>query len=973
MKKIKYLLVMFLVLLLNSSINKNIVSIVNIDLNKDVFESNTSGVSLVPVKIVSVSDINIRNTYYVGETQALTGTCVVRMKKIDDNGQTEIIDVNMRAEYSSGDSSVLSINDNNLRAVGSGTTGVIIYPSGYPSLASSSYSVTVKSVLNGVSFNSYASNVIVGQSLKLNYTLYPSGVEVGSTQWKSSNTNIATVDTSGNVRFLKPGNVNITLTVSDMNGGTKSANASFVVKSNLTTVNLINTISTLNVNSSTSVNFSVSPAGAYYETATWSSSNTSVATINLAGVISAKKVGTTTITLTVKKGDGSSDIIKNFSLQVLSNLTDASIGNSTSSMKIGEYRKLNAILTPTNASYHSINWSSSNTGVASIDSSGGLTAKSVGNTVITMTIIKGDNTSNITRSFNLQVISNLTDVTVSPTSINMPLGSSKKITYSLNPTNGYYQSINWSSSNSSIASVDSNGNVTARGIGKTTIVLSINRGSGLSNLTKNIPVTVEPVKATSVYVTPSSYNLNVNESINFTATVYPSNATIKSVTWSSNDPSIATVNQSGYVTAKSPGSTKICVRHQDLSSSYCSNVNVNPITATSIFYQGEDDIILVPGSTMTINYAIIPSNVTNTNHRLVSSNTDVIHVIDDHTVKAVGKGNSTVRIISGDGIVSKSIYFYVPPSNASGHLVLHISGGNSLDVGATARIFYSVIPSGQTAGTVSYSSGNNSIATVTSDGYITGVRPGNVTISAVSSKGFVGSATITVRPASTGISINNHKTIIKANETLQLYTSYTPSNSSGFTKTWVSSNEEVATVSSNGKVTGIKEGTVTITVKNSDGSISNTTNIVVINPIDYVVSRQGDMEMALGESKKIEYDILPEEATPRSFVWKTSNAGVATVSDDGTVTIISPGEAVISVETEDGDVFEVTTVRTAGASHGAVDPDAEGQVDDDPPLPETVDNPKTGLTISIICVIIFMIGLVVFKISGKYFNRIKKI
>ena len=619
MKKVKYLLIIFLILLLNSSVNKNIVSIVNIDINKNVLESNISGYSEQAVRIVSLQNVVLYSTYYVGDSHPLTGTAIVEFKITQDDGTITTTQRSIPVAYSCANSSIFSVTNNMARAVGSGFATVLVYPQGYPNLASQSYTVHVYPVISSVSFTNYSSTIYTNESSKFSYSVNPSDVEIKSIQWTSSNTSVATVDQSGNVRGIKPGTSTITISVTDNRNNTKTASVLVTVKSNLSSVTLTNTVASLTKGGTAKVGFTVYPSNGYYQSATWSSSNTSVATIDNNGNINAKGVGSTTITLTVNKGDGTSNVTRSFTLKVNSNLTGVTLTNTVNQLKKGATNKVSFTITPTNGYYQSATWSSSNTNIATIDNNGNITAKNIGTTTITLTINKGDGSSNIVRSFDLQVISNLTDVYVSPTSLEVNLNRSKQVSFTLNPSNGYYLSKNWASSNTSIATVDQNGNVTGRGLGTTNITLTINRGAGLANITKTIPVTVTPVKATNVYVTPSSLSMDVGTSTYFNASVYPSDATNKNVTWSSNNTNVASVNQSGRVTANKPGSTKICVKHADLPGSYCADVYVRPITATGINYNGNESIVLLKGANATIDYQILPSNVTNTNHTLHST------------------------------------------------------------------------------------------------------------------------------------------------------------------------------------------------------------------------------------------------------------------------------------------------------------------------------------------------------------------
>ena len=287
--------------------------------------------------------------------------------------------------------------------------------------------------------------------------------------------------------------------------------------------------------------------------------------------------------------------------------------------------------------------------------------------------------------------------------------------------------------------------------------------------------------------------------------------------------------------------------------------------------------------------------------------------------------------------------------------------------------------------TVTYSSSNSSVVSCTSDGTITALKFGTVTITASAS--YNGNhdsrtKTVTVVTGVTGFEFDEDKYTVKVGNSISTsYSVATHLDNLGSVSYGIA-DTSIATVNNSGVVTGVSGGTTTLTVSGSNGD-STTVPIEVIVPITEVVPTNAKEEYSLGESLKLEYTLSPANATPRDITWKSSDPGVATVSEDGTVTIISPGEATISVETEDGDEFEVTTIRVASASNNAVDPG--NQVDDNnvnndtnnkdnkPKDTSTVDNPSTGLFISLICGFGLCFVIIICHYISKHFRKIRRI
>ena len=154
----------------------------------------------------------------------------------------------------------------------------------------------------------------------------------------------------------------------------------------------------------------------------------------------------------------------------------------------------------------------------------------------------------------------VTGVSLDKESLVLGKGDSDTLTATIHPENATDKSVTWSSSDHNVVSVDINGNVTAINEGQATITVTTNDG-GFTDICQ---VTVsQKIQVIGVLLNKSSLELNVDNVETLTATVFPKDATDKSVTWSSSDSSVATVDNNGKVTAVSEGSAKITVKTND--------------------------------------------------------------------------------------------------------------------------------------------------------------------------------------------------------------------------------------------------------------------------------------------------------------------------------------------------------------------------------------------------------------------------
>lgn len=315
--------------------------------------------------------------------------------------------------------------------------------------------------------------------------------------------------------------------------------------------------------------------------AAWTSSNKTIATVSSAGVVKGIKAGTANITATVNKKKyvckvtvkKPAAVVKVSSIRL--SLVVAGQTSKTT-MDLGKSGNVIATVLPANATNKTIAWKTSNAKVVSIDTNGKVSAKGVGTAKITATAADG---SKKTASMTITVKKPIIKVTSIKVSVGA--GYSKTIldnkgqTYliaSVSPYNASNTNVRWKSSNTSIASVDQYGYVTGKKPGKVTITATAADGSGkygTMDITVNAAVATK-VTSVTVAVAPgySDKIYDNNGTTKLTASVFPSNASIKTVTWKSNSPSVASVDSNGMVTALKAGTATITATATDGSRKY---------------------------------------------------------------------------------------------------------------------------------------------------------------------------------------------------------------------------------------------------------------------------------------------------------------------------------------------------------------------------------------------------------------------
>ena len=324
--------------------------------------------------------------------------------------------------------------------------------------------VPVDSVL--LNITEYTINTI-GGTFTLEATVLPAEHTDNSVYWSSDNESIVTVDQNGTVRAVSNGTA--TITVTTQNQG-KTATCAITVAQCITEITLSRTSLTLGKGQERTLTAYVNPDNAVDKTLQWTSSDESVATVDQTGKVTAVSTGTATIRAEANDGGGTC---------ATCSVTVSSIELDKTSLIIfiGETETITAILTPSSASNTPVTWTSSNSSVATVSSSGVVTGIGKGMTTITVT---ADDDSGVKATCEVEVKQYVTSITLSKTYLSLVVGEKETISITnVLPDNANDKTCTWSSSDNSVADVDQNGTITAKVKGHTVITAMANDGGGV--------------------------------------------------------------------------------------------------------------------------------------------------------------------------------------------------------------------------------------------------------------------------------------------------------------------------------------------------------------------------------------------------------------------------------------------------------------------------------------------------------------
>lgn len=275
----------------------------------------------------------------------------------------------------------------------------------------------------------------------------------------------------------------------------------------------------------------------------WSSSDSTIASIDDSGMIKAYKKGRVKIT-------GKLDnVVKSFSLLVTEiGVSEVTIPNKISKLAIGEYYTLKYSINPENASNKGVEWKSSNPPVATIYSSGLITPKSIGTTTISITASNG-----VTDSFDVEIYEiKPTEISTNYDRIEIETGDKIKLEVDIVPSDSTYKKVEWNVSEEGYYEVD-DGEIMALNPGVSSLVLTV------GDIKKEIPIEVYFIPVERIEIDyesiPYKFNNYINKGSVFTPNVkvFPENATNDSIQITSNDEKSKVISNRIEITGKGQG------------------------------------------------------------------------------------------------------------------------------------------------------------------------------------------------------------------------------------------------------------------------------------------------------------------------------------------------------------------------------------------------------------------------------------
>ena len=675
--------------------------------------SNTFPLSLIGVgsKPGGVVMDKQEHEVYAGESKQLTATVY-----------PETAD-NKELEWVSENPDIATVDENGVVTGVSDGTALISCKTvigGYKA----SCKVTVKIKAETIILNYGVNSIYTTETFNLKATVFPENTTDKSVTYSSDNKAVATVTADGKVTGIGKGTAIITCTSAD---GRIKAICTVTVKKKVHVQNIELTFGdetnyrshTLYKGQSFTLSPEVSPADATFKNVKWSSSDKKIASVDNEGRVTAVGGGKAVIKCT---SEDNPMVGATCTVTVKVKATGINLSNTSLKLYEGKTKTLSATILPSDATNLKVTWKSENSKIAKVNSKGKITAVKAGTTYITGTTANGKYTAKCKVTV-LKVI-DTKKVTLNKTKLSIKHGSTYNLKATISPSNATNKALIWTSSDTKIVKVTAEGKIIGVKPGTAYVTCkTIDTGK-----TAKCKVTVKAVVPTSVKFSKTTVSVPYGEIVKIKklVTVSPSNATDKTLKWSSSSPSTVKVSQAGNVKGLKAGkSAVITVTTNSGKKTAEITVKVTHVKPTSIKLN-KTSLTLSKGGTATLTPTFSPSNTSVKTVTWSSSDKSIVKVSSKGVVTAVANGTAviTCKTSNGKTATCKVTVKVIPVTGVS----IKESGGLIMNVGYAYTLTAVANPTNATNKKVTWQSSNPAVASVSSSGKVTAKSKGSCEI-----------------------------------------------------------------------------------------------------------------------------------------------------------------------------------------------------------------------------------------------------
>ena len=511
------------------------------------------------------------------------------------------------------------------------------------------YHVLVIQRVRGITVKPERNSIGVGQTTTAAAVIQPDNATIQAVTWTTSTPKIISIDPDGTITGLSKGSGRIRATAVD--GSNRYAEATVTVAQMPESVTINAKTTNVAVGKTITLTATVQPNNANDKNVTWTSLDPQIATVTANGTVKGVTRGTVGILCQTKADPNVSNVVMVTVAQMVDKITPTS---NKITVHVGESAEIGWTVSPSDANDPSVSFASANQRIATVSPFGQVTGVSRGETQITITANDGSGRS---ARVTVTVAQPVEGMTLKPNVTSVITGHTTRITPTITPSNANNKRVTWTTTDPAIATVDANGNVKGVKAGIAVITCTSEDNPAVSAI---CTVTVIQ-RVTGITLEPSSVSLNVGDSARLSWYIKPDDATDKSVTFTSSNTKVATVDPDGTIHARSRGECNITCKAAD-GSNVTARTHVTVIQPVTGVHMRNSQVTVDLNARLTITAELEPSNANN-NHMIWTTADPTIATVTGNTnrptVKGMRWGDTTITGITEDGGFTTTCYVHV--------------------------------------------------------------------------------------------------------------------------------------------------------------------------------------------------------------------------------------------------------------------------------------------------------------------------
>ncbi|MGX4631162.1 Ig-like domain-containing protein [Carnobacterium divergens] len=516
-------------------------------------------------------------------------------------------------------------------------------------------------------------------------------------------------------------------------------------------------------------------------------------------------------------------------------------------------------------------------------------------------------------------------ITVEPKELNQVVGDTGKLAVTFQPGSTTDKSLNFVSEDSTVMTIDKDGNWVATGVGTTTITVTTSNGK---TATVKVTVTAKEIPAESITVEPKELNQIVGDTGKLAITFQPENTTDKSLNFVSEDPTVMTIDKDGNWIATGVGTTTIIVTTSNgKTTTVAVTVKAKQESSISGIVTRQSTGAGIGGVTLTLyTFDSKPYGEVTTNAKgeYIFAN---LPASEYYIVLSVPDGQEIAQsdTFGSDGV---SGFYTVDGSNKLVEKNATLKTKDVLAesitaepkelnqvVGDTGKLTITFQPSNTADKSLNFVSEDPTVMTIDKAGNWIATGVGTTTIIVTTSNGKKTTVKVTVKakeiPAES-ITAEPKELNQIVGDTGKLAITFQPSNTTDKSLNFVSQHPEIMTIDSEGNWVARAEGTTVITVTTSNGKLTHVFVTVKAKnvPAESITVEPKELNQFVVDTGKLAITFQPSNTTDKSLSFVSRNPEIMTVDSNGNWTAVKEGTTIITVTTSNGKTaFVFVTVK----------------------------------------------------------------